>query len=185
MQSGAIGGNAATELSLDVELVNYGVIEFARAVSSEAGFDYLRFYVDGVLKGEWSGEVPWSEESVVVFGGPHTLKWAYEKDQIVNEGADAAWVDQIVLPANATVVGIQSTESRPIGWTLQPNPATAFVSCGSTPEPSTVRITDAQGRVVLEQAFGPGAARQWSVSDWEPGVYCVQLGHQTKRLIVQ
>ena len=185
MQSGAIGANATTELSLDVELVNYGVIEFARAVSSEAGFDYLRFYVDGVLKGEWSGEVAWSEESVVVFGGLHTLKWAYEKDQIVSEGADAAWVDQIVLPANATVVGIHATESRPSRWTLQPNPATSLVTCGSTPESSTVRVTDAQGRLVLQQTFSPGASRQWSVSDWEPGVYCVQMGHQTKRLIVQ
>ena len=61
------------------------------SVSSELGFDYLTFYIDGVaLPGAISGEVPWTQTSWNVPAGIHTLKWDYSKDGSVVNGADAA-----------------------------------------------------------------------------------------------
>lgn len=183
MQSGGIGANAASELSLEVTLNNFGVVSFAHSVSSEAGFDYLRFYVDGEEKAAWSGEVPWGESSFVVFGGTHTLTWAYEKDEIVSEGQDAAWVDQIILPANATVLSVE-TAQRSVEWQLAPNPASDRVACGVAGTASAVRVWDGQGRLVHSEAFAPGVLRSWSVSGWQPGLYVVSVDGRTARLLV-
>jgi hypothetical protein len=77
-----------------------GTISFRAKVSSEPGFDALRFYVDGVVVGTWSGttNTGWQLFSYPLPAGAHTLKWAYEKDPSASLGQDAAWIDGVTLP---------------------------------------------------------------------------------------
>ena len=75
-----------------------GNVTFWYSVSSEANWDYLRFYIDGVQQGYWSGTVPWSQVSYTVSAGAHTFKWVYSKDGSVSSGSDTAWVDDISIP---------------------------------------------------------------------------------------
>jgi len=75
-----------------------GNITFWYSVSSEANYDFLRFYVDGVQKGAWSGTVPWTQASFAVSAGTHTLMWVYSKDGSVSVGSDTAWIDDISIP---------------------------------------------------------------------------------------
>ena len=75
-----------------------GMVSFARKVSSEASFDYLRFYVDGVMRGEWSGELDWLVVSYPLTAGTHEIKWQYEKDSSLSVGSDTAWIDTVSLP---------------------------------------------------------------------------------------
>ncbi len=78
-----------------------GSVSFRVKVSSEPGFDFLRFYVDGVKVGEWSGTTvtTWTLFSVAVPAGAHTFRWSYEKDGSGSFGQDAAWIDAVTLPA--------------------------------------------------------------------------------------
>jgi subtilisin family serine protease len=98
VQSADISDNQQTSLEIDYEVGTAGTISFYKKVSSENSYDYLRFYIDGVEKGSWSGEVDWSFEEYEVTEGLHTFKWQYDKDAIVSSGADAAWVDHVVFP---------------------------------------------------------------------------------------
>jgi len=76
-----------------------GNISFRVRVSSEPGFDKLRFFLDGIEKGSWSGTGPyWQLFSTPVAPGTHTLQWSYEKDGSAAFGADAAWIDAVTLP---------------------------------------------------------------------------------------
>lgn len=77
-----------------------GTISFRVKVSSEADFDALRFYVDGVAVGSWSGTAVtgWQAFTMPLPAGAHTLRWAFEKDGSVSLGQDAAWIDAVVLP---------------------------------------------------------------------------------------
>ena len=77
-----------------------GTVTFRVKVSSEAGFDFLRFYVDGVPVASWSGttNTGWQLYSYTLPAGAHTLKWAYEKDASASLGEDAAWIDAVSLP---------------------------------------------------------------------------------------
>ena len=98
VRSGTIGDGAASWLQMQAECMP-GNIVFFRKVSSEADWDYLRFYIDGEEKAAWSGELDWAEVSFPVAAGIHTFKWEYSKDSdCCAEGNDAAWVDDILLP---------------------------------------------------------------------------------------
>ena len=95
----AIDDDRSTTLQVTLDCVS-GNITFYRKVSSESDFDYLEFYIDGVLEGMWSGEEDWAEVSFPVSAGKRTFKWTYSKDSSVSEGDDTAWIDDIVFPVD-------------------------------------------------------------------------------------
>ena len=81
-----------------------GTVSFRLRISSEANFDFLRFYVDGVPLGQWSGtaNTAWQLYSTPLTAGAHTLRWSYEKDASASLGQDAAWIDAVTMPAYNT-----------------------------------------------------------------------------------
>ena len=97
-RSGVIGHSQSTEMSIELYLTAAGTVSFYRKVSSESGYDYLKFYIDGVQQGQWSGTVAWGEVNFSVTAGLHTFKWSYSKDVSVVSGSDCAWVDYIIFP---------------------------------------------------------------------------------------
>jgi hypothetical protein len=97
MQSNAIGHNGSTSVTYSGG--GYSRISFYWRVSSESGYDYCKFYIDGVLQDSISGT---SMSSPVMVSkttsvGNHTLKWEYSKDGSVVVGSDACYVDTINL----------------------------------------------------------------------------------------
>lgn len=95
--SGTIGANEYSSMRLGLRSGG-GIVSFGYRVSSEYNHDYLRFYIDGVQMGGWSGEVGWFTSSFPVPRGQHTLEWRYSKDGATSGGSDKAWVDDISLP---------------------------------------------------------------------------------------
>ena len=98
-RSGAIENSERSSLCVTLNCVT-GNIRFYRKVSSESSFDVLKFYIDGVEKGNWSGEKEWAEVSFYVTEGTRTFEWIYSKDSSVSEGDDTAWIDDIVFSVN-------------------------------------------------------------------------------------
>ena len=97
-RSGVIGNNASTTMLITLPVAVAGNISFWYNVSSEAGVDALRFYIDDVVKGTWSGTVPWTQGTFPVTNGNHTFKWTYQKNGSGTAGSDAAWIDQVQFP---------------------------------------------------------------------------------------
>ena len=110
-QSGTISDQQTSELSITMNVLTDDEISFYRKVSSEDSYDYLRFYIDGVQKGEWAGEVSWGEESYPVTSGDHTFKWSYEKDYSAVGGDDKAWIDYIVFPGGSGSANLLSVNA--------------------------------------------------------------------------
>jgi hypothetical protein len=102
-RSGAITHNQTSAMEINLVVAVGDSVSFYRRVSSESGYDYLKFYINGVLKGQWAGSVPWGRVAYAVSGGENILKWVYEKDGSVSSGSDCAWVDYIVLPSFLSV----------------------------------------------------------------------------------
>lgn len=98
-QSGSISHTQSTGLELTLEVLAEGDIKFFYKVSSESGYDYFQFLVDGNLVSEWSGEVEWTEFVHTVQPGLRTFSFVYAKDGSVDSGSDAAWIDFMELPA--------------------------------------------------------------------------------------
>jgi hypothetical protein len=65
-------------------------IKFHWKISGESGYDYLRFYIDGVLQDSITDEQDWQQKSYNVSSGIHTFKWAFSQG---GSDGDHAWLD--------------------------------------------------------------------------------------------
>jgi C1A family cysteine protease len=116
-RSGSIGHQQQSVLSITMDVTANGTISFYRKVSSEEGYDFLRFYIDDSKVGEWSGEKTWGIESYDVSAGEHTFKWTYVKDQAVASGTDCGWIDYVIFPpVEAALPVTQQVIMLPQGW---------------------------------------------------------------------
>lgn len=119
-----------------------GNITFARRVSSEATYDCLQFFIDGVaqelasncsgagLTGA-SGEAAWALVSIPVTAGQRTLQWSYVKDENSVGGTDAAWIDQVSLPLVASVpVTVNVSKTGTGAGTV--SSSSSGINCGAT-----------------------------------------------------
>ena len=97
-KSGAIGNNGLTELSINMNITTAGNITFWNRVSSESGFDFMKFYIDNTETGSWSGNLAWTQQTYPVTSGQHTFKWAYQKDYSTTAGSDCAFLDDVTFP---------------------------------------------------------------------------------------
>ncbi len=96
--SGGINNSQQSEMYIDGQVLCNDTISFYRKVSSENGYDFLRFYLDGNELGSWSGNKDWAKVSYAVPAGSHRFSWTYEKDDATLSGQDAAWIDYIQFP---------------------------------------------------------------------------------------
>jgi hypothetical protein len=141
LQSGAVGNNGTSSMQTAVK--DGGTLVFRYRTSCEAGYDFLRFYVDGVQKLAATGEnVEWRTAVIPVSGaGKHTLTWRYEKDAYDSEGEDCAWVDQVVwTPAGGGSASVATPAISPPDGTLFTTPSRRVViSCAT--EGAEIRFT--------------------------------------------
>jgi len=92
------GESTSLKLELDVEGIFNYEISFVRKCSSQTG-DKLLFYIDNLLKGQWSGiDFVFNKETFLVSSGLHTFEWKYIKDGSGSFGNDCVWIDYIYLP---------------------------------------------------------------------------------------
>jgi alpha-tubulin suppressor-like RCC1 family protein len=96
-QSGSISDGQETILQSSVKS-GPGQVSFWWKVSSESGFDFLEFRINGVVQATISGEVDWQQQMFPIPGGTTILQWRYFKNGSGSGGQDAAWVDQVAFP---------------------------------------------------------------------------------------
>ena len=96
--SGNIGDEETSSFEIQYQVMGFDSISFYKKVSTEQDYDYLKFFIDNNLKGQWSGSQSWTKETFPVMAGMHTFKWVYEKDYSTTGGIDKVWVDNILLP---------------------------------------------------------------------------------------
>ncbi len=94
-RSGDIADYGTSSLTVTVQFDVAGSIAFYHFESTESGYDYLRFYIDGVQQGSWAGSTTWTQASYPVAAGSHQMMWSYTKDVSLSSGSDSVWVDEI------------------------------------------------------------------------------------------
>jgi len=135
------------------------------------------------MKGQWAGNVAWSNQSYPVTAGLHELKWTYEKDSYQTNGSDCAWIDLITLPAHSQNVAIQyvTSDIEEFKMNMFPNPATDMVNISALlPENGimSIEMYSVTGQyvktIVHEMDFNEGSAIfHFSVNELPAGFYIV------------
>ena len=184
-KSGAISDLNKSELFIELEVITSDDISFWRKVSSEADYDFLRFYVDGSLIREWSGELDWEEESFTLNPGAHTLKWIYEKDINTIGGLDAAWLDNIIFPPTATILNTNPIFSD-LTIRVYPNPANEAIYIASEGADITdVKVSTLMGNIIngLNLSQQNTNTYRVDISSLKPGLYLMELTSEQKTVV--
>lgn len=183
-KSGTIIDEQSSILEVELNVLINDTISFWKKVSSEDGYDFLTFKIDGADKEQWSGEVAWSKAAYSVAAGPHTFIWDYSKDGSVSSGSDCAWLDYIVFPPIFTgFIGMEEQAVQISSLTASPNPASGMTQIQFTiTENSNLSLSlmDVTGRVVNTPLLLQGKAAgtynvMMDLSSYEAGLYYIVL----------
>jgi vibriolysin len=120
-KSGTITHNQSTTIETNVTVGSTQAVKFYWKVSSEANYDYLRFYIDGTEKTKIAGAVDWTQVSYNIAAGTHTLKWSYTKDVSVSSGSDCGWVDKLEITTPAADPIAEAVDYPGLTFTLTGN----------------------------------------------------------------
>ena len=98
IDSGQMRGKRLVDSTLEykVELLRAGSVMFEFKVDAERRWDGIYFAVDGVKKMEMvSYQFQYTQVTVPLDAGFHTLQWVYHKDVAYEMGEDKAWIRSI------------------------------------------------------------------------------------------
>ncbi len=169
-QSGDISDSG--ESWMETTATGPGTVRFWSRISSEEGFDYLEFYVDGALQpGRISGEVNWAEQTHVLSAGTHQLRWRYVKDGSVSDGADAAWVDALRLPGQDHGLS-EALDAPQFSFAIGVGPhwfGQSDISHDGVDAAQSGDISDSGECWMQTTVSGPGTVRFWSRISSEEG----------------
>ena len=183
-RSAAIEDYESSVLYIDLETGIDSQVSFFYKVSSEASYDKLRFKIDGTEKGNWSGEVGWTQASYPLAAGSHRLQWEYTKDVSMESGQDCAWIDNIVFPASQMIALTQEVNSnRPV---LYPNPNNGSFSISLPEENCEIIVTNSLGQVMHRQSNANGLTTL-NLNSLSKGLYFVTIHsdhyHNTQKFV--
>ena len=99
-RSGAITDNQSTWLRTTVTVP--GTLNFYWKISSEMGYEYLHFYIDGIPQAQISVSADWQQQTYSIGSGIHVLEWRYTKDGSVTSGSDCGWLDKVEFTSLST-----------------------------------------------------------------------------------
>jgi hypothetical protein len=181
MESGSIEDEQSSTLSLVLNVLEDGEIGFARRTSTELDWDYLRFYIDGNLQDEWSGENPWTTFTYPVSTGMHTFSWTYDKDEYYSDGEDKAWIDDVYLPIADEVISATEVLDKGLQFVVAPNPTKNLIwvewhAESSGPLSLDIFSTTGQSLFTYHEPWSPAGKGQkaFDLSNFPSGVYFLQ-----------
>ena len=161
-QSGPIGDGQTNWIQTTVP--TGGTFAFYWQVSSEQGWDYLTFYLNGVQQDAISGDVVWNQQTYPVQAGD-VLRWEYTKDaDCCADGLDAGFLDQIsYTPATNQnfnlalgTTGWNWSTSGDAGWFTE----NAYTHDGLSAAQSGA-VTNGQTSRLQTTITGPGTLSFW------------------------
>lgn len=203
-QSAPITHGQYSRMAVKVEVFMADTLSFYHFESCEPNtgqsyWDYLDFSVDGISKGKWAGNNPWTKASFNILPGVHELMWTYRKDNSISQFDDLVKVDHIEFPHMIQFFDVTWTEE----WIVEnqqlniyPNPATENISIvfPANEEGKILLIfTDISGKIVFSRQLfvylGCQNEYQFTVSDLPSGVYILNVMSQStiyrEKIIIQ
>tara|TARA_B100000902_G_scaffold389856_1_gene437756 strand:+ start:28715 stop:32179 length:3465 start_codon:yes stop_codon:yes gene_type:complete len=166
-------GQEKSKLSINLNVISNGYISFYKKLSSEDGYDFLKFRIDSQLIGQWSGvDSDWSFCSFPVNIGNHKFEWSYEKDYAIDIGEDCAYLDYIIFPP--IDLSVNYTNNKFMDYQIYPNPTLGtfkidfpFLSYRK------ILIYDENGRIIHSDNYS--SSFNFDISNESAGHYYIKI----------
>ena len=171
LRSGNIGDDSNTQISITLETFSEQVFSFYYKVSSENGWDYFYFYIDGEQKIAATGETGWKYAEYLISKGTHTYTWIYQKDFMVSEGSDCVWVDDIIFPCSSFTTVEETIDENVV---IYPNPTKDFINIVINDESVNAKhiaIYNNVGLCVYEQKYND----KIDINNLPAGLYLINI----------
>ncbi len=180
-----INDNESSELLLSLTALLDDSVSFWYKLSSEQDWDYLRFYIDGTELGAWSGLGSWTYASFPLTAGTHTLKFLYEKDNIISAGLDCAFLDNIRFPFGTQVTGISTSVHAGADVQVWPNPSNGQFQVKTSLLNGQWLLRDVSGRTVLSGSTRGSENFIVDGNRMQAGLYLLEIFNAQKRETVK
>ncbi len=192
LKSGDIDHSESSVLTLNYHVLSDNQISFYIQISSDADNDFLHFYIDNELVYSWSGLILFEQFTFPVSAGEHMFKWEYVKNESINSGLDAAWLDYILLPPGETIISTNelTTSDQPQIVKLYPNPASQTFQIEKTDASEgqiKIQIINTLGQVLVDETLNNAI---FSVSSMASGIYFIKAENtagniQVSKIIIE
>ncbi len=176
-----ISDSETSSLYINVMTESECEMSFYYKVSSEGGWDKMFFKIDGTARGEWSGEVAWTQAVFTLTPGTHELRWEYTKDYSVSSGQDCAWIDNVVFPPTTIITDVNEVVERH-GVIVYPNPANDVLNVDLGEEMSDVVIYNSLGQEIRRMENASGTV-QVNLEGMSAGMYFVRTDGAITKVI--
>lgn len=146
--------------SVQTVVTGPGTLSFFWSVSSEASYDFLEFWINGVKQsGSISGNVGWTQRSFSLPSGQQTLKWVYRKDGLVSSGSDAGFLDRVAFTQTvlASTYSVKVSKSGSRYGTVSSSPS--GINCGTKCSSQTANFS---GGTQVTLTARPNSGRRFS-----------------------
>lgn len=98
-------GNSTSTMQLVLQMQAGETLSFRWKCSSEEGYDYFRFKVNGSNVASLDGETGWITRTYTAAStGTYTFQWSFEKDPYVDGVTDAGYVDNVIYSGMPTYI---------------------------------------------------------------------------------
>jgi len=187
-KSGNIDDNQNSSVSLEFTCEEDGDISFFKKVSSEEMWDFFKFYINGTMQNEWSGDVSWSNEIYPVTAGTYNLKWEYDKDVSFSSGGDCAWIDNITLPVSSIISVYTIAKNKFIS--VYPNPAQDIININfpNVFDDIDISVYNISGQKVYSKNYKNQKQIIINTSGFLNGIYFFRInsvtGSESKKIII-
>lgn len=188
-KSGAIGNSQTSSMSSATITVpaGGGTLSFYCRVNSEANYDYLRFFIDGVQQNQWSGTVGWTQQTYILAAGSRTLRWDYVKDSSSAVGEDAAYIDDVTIsvlaPAALRIVDGNQGVGKTLVSDASGNATWQQITASSLSMPELVFIQDLEIPICGSVAVGSTGSYNRTIKGVSTTVTWTVLQRQTSAAI--
>ncbi len=172
-KSGQVGDYGVSSMSIKINTLEAGNVSFYHKNSSENNADFMKFYIDDEVMGEWAGEIDWTYEEYYLAEGEHNLAWKYEKDAALDLPQDCAWLDLIKFPKSTTLPDDENTQEFVLDFGISPNPVsnTLYINVKTPINFIKCIIFDVNGRKIKSVTN----QTQINVSELKNGIYFIQI----------
>lgn len=90
------GDNQTAAIEVTIDLAAQNTLNFDYRASTEPGFDFMYFYIDGVQQLAADNDTIWRNYNELISAGQHTLKWEFVKDGSIGSLDDRCYIDNVI-----------------------------------------------------------------------------------------